>query len=128
MIDIHSAPCLVLAPSTIAGRGVFATKPFARGELIETCPVIVIPADQRPDLDKTVLYNHYYGWGDDAALAQGLGSFYNHSYHPNALYEKDIANGNVVIRAIHDIVPSDEITVNYNGDPASLEPLWFKAQ
>jgi SET domain-containing protein len=128
MTGIHSAPCLVLAPSTIAGRGVFATKPFAREELIEVCPVIVISADQRPDLDKTALYDHYYGWGDDAALAQGLGSFYNHSFRPNAVYDKDIANGNVVIRAIHDIFAGEEITVNYNGDPTSLEPLWFDAQ
>jgi SET domain-containing protein len=128
MTDTHSAPNIVLAPSAIAGRGVFATKPFARGELIETCPVIVVPASQRPDLDKTALYSYYYGWGDDAALAQGLGSFYNHSYHPNAVYEKDIANGNVVISAIRDIVAGEEITVNYNGDPDSLKPLWFDAQ
>ncbi len=106
----------------------FATKAFACGELIEVCPVIVIPADQRPDIDKTALYSYYYGWGDDAALAQGLGSFYNHSYMPNAVYDKDITNSNVVIRAIQDIAAGEEITVNYNGDPDALKPLWFDAQ
>ena len=128
MIGIHPAPNIVLAPSTIAGRGVFATKAFACGELIEVCPVIVIPADQRPDIDKTALYSYYYGWGDDAALAQGLGNFYNHSYMPNAVYDKDITNSNVVIRAIQDIAAGEEITVNYNGDPDALKPLWFDAQ
>ena len=128
MTETYLAPNVVLAPSTIAGRGVFATRAFDRGELIETCPVIIVPASQRHDLDKTALYSYYYGWGDDAALAQGLGSFYNHSFRPNALYEKDIANGNVVIRAINDIASGEEITVNYNGDPTSLKPLWFEVR
>ena len=27
--------------------------------------------------------------------------------------------------AIRDIQPGEEITINYNGDPESQDPLWF---
>jgi hypothetical protein len=52
------------------GPGVFAEEPFGEGDLIEACPAIVIPPEQRAALDGTVLYNYYFSWGaDDAAAA-----------------------------------------------------------
>jgi len=27
--------------------------------------------------------------------------------------------------AIRDIQPGEEVTINYNGDPANQDPLWF---
>ena len=30
--------------------------------------------------------------------------------------------------AIRDIEPDEEITINYNGDPAKQDPLWFTEQ
>ena len=127
MRSIHLAQGIILAPSKISGYGVFAVKPFLRGELIETCPVIVIPASERSDLDKTVLFNYYYEWGGAAALAQGFGSFYNHSYEPNAAYKKDISNGVIEVSALRDIEIGEEVTINYNGAPDSKKPVWFEA-
>jgi SET domain-containing protein len=111
------------------GRGVFATEEIRAGDLIESTEIIVVPSEQRNSLDTTVLYNYYFSWGTDgteAALALGLGSLYNHSYAPNAHYVKDLEGRKIDFIAIQNIAAGEEITVNYNGDPKSLKPLWFK--
>lgn len=67
------------------GRGVFAQRNFKKGEVIETCPVIVLPAKEIDSLELTQLYNYYFAWGPDSkdgAIALGYGSLYNHSYNP----------------------------------------------
>ena len=76
------------------GRGVFATTRFARGATIEFAPVILIPAEQWPHIEPTVLALYIYNFGptaeqEHAAIALGFGSLYNHSYRPNAQYIKD---------------------------------------
>lgn len=120
-----------LAVVTIAGkgRGVVARQAFAVGELIEVCPVIVV--DDGKALDHTVLASYVYDWKADAsavAVALGCGSIYNHSYRPNARYEKryDGVDANTICyRAHRAIAVGDEICVNYNGDPDDQSPLWF---
>src|SRR5205814_6466130 len=59
------AVTLALGTSAVHGRGVFAQRAFACGEVIERAPVIVIPASQLSDLDRTVLYDYYFGWGPE---------------------------------------------------------------
>jgi hypothetical protein len=61
------------------GRGVFARRPIRKGEVIETCPVLVLPASVVEDF--TVGVGPYvFEWGTDTvALALGFGSLYNHS-------------------------------------------------
>lgn len=67
------------------GRGVFAARNLKKGECIEICPVIVIPARQWPSLSKTNIANYVYAWNKRcAALALGTGSLYNHSVDPNS--------------------------------------------
>jgi len=109
------------------GRGVFAGRSFRKSELIETCPVIALSASETALIDGTRLYNYYFGWErDQAAIALGFGSLYNHSYFPNAAYVKDYASGVIRVYAIADIAPGDEIFIKYNnGKPGSTESLWF---
>lgn len=107
------------------GRGVFATRDYQPGELVEAAPVILFPAQQTPAVASTVIDDYVYLWGDDLALVLGYGSLYNHSFEPNARYERDFANKLMRYVAIAPIAPGTEITVNYNGDPACLDPLWF---
>src|SRR6266480_7580798 len=76
------------------GRGVFALAKFAKGEVIETAPVILIPAEQWHHIEPTVLALYIYNFGptaaqEHAAIALGYGSLYNHSFKPNAKYIKD---------------------------------------
>jgi uncharacterized protein len=110
------------------GRGVFSQQNFKRGEVIETCPVIVLPPEEIDSLELTQLYNYYFAWGPDskdAAIALGYGSLYNHSYSPNARYYKDFENSLLRYICIRDIQKDEEITINYNCDPEDKTPVWF---
>ncbi|MGI5992615.1 MAG: SET domain-containing protein [Methanosarcina sp.] len=110
------------------GRGVFAQRNFKKGEVIESCPVIVLPAKEIDTLELTQLYNYYFAWGPDskdAAIALGYGSLYNHSYMPNARYYKDFDNSLLKYVCIRDIQEDEEITINYNCNPEDKTPVWF---
>ncbi len=110
------------------GRGVFAQRNFKKGEVIESCPVIVLPAKELDTLELTQLYNYYFAWGPDskdAAIALGYGSLYNHSYMPNARYYKDFDNSLLKYVCIRDIQEDEEITINYNCNPEDKTPVWF---
>jgi SET domain-containing protein len=104
-----------LGASPIHGRGVFATGTIAAGEVIEVCPVLRLPANQRPLIDETLIYEYYFDWDGDAAIALGLGSLYNHSGTPNAEYLKDTTTDVVTIRALTAIKAGDEIVFSYSG-------------
>lgn len=109
-------------------RGAFAARSFAKGDFIEQAPVIVIPAEEWKQMESTVLYNYVYAWGDDgeeAALPLGYGSIYNHSYTPNARYERKEEQQSVFFYAIKDIAEGEEVTINYNGIPECKDPVWF---
>jgi SET domain-containing protein len=107
---------LHVAPSTISGRGVFAARRFAPGELIEQCEVLRVPATEVELVQRTVLRDYLFSCDDgsgDVAIALGLGSLYNHSDDANAEYAKDAANNLVTITARRDIAIGDEVTVPY---------------
>lgn len=110
------------------GRGVFACRAIDAGETFETCPVIVVPAAQWTVMEQSVLFDYTFGWGPDdkdAAIAGGYGAFYNHSYNPNATYEKRRDDLAIAFVAVRPIAPREEITVNYAGTPPAHGPLWF---
>jgi|SRR5579871_6644038 len=120
----------MIAVRTFAGkgRGVIALRSFAPGETIELAPVLVIPGEQAPRLARTVLAGHCFQWGPgagDVALVLGVCQLCNHSYTPNAEYRHDYARQTMRFEALREIRAGDEITVNYNGDPADPSPMWF---
>ncbi|MTI14796.1 SET domain-containing protein [Sansalvadorimonas verongulae] len=109
------------------GRGVLTSKKIERDTVIERCPIIILPPDDVANLRKTELNNYYFCWGskqESAAIALGMGSIYNHSYTPNALYRPCQDEQVLEIVAIKKILPNDEITINYNGSPNDQSPLW----
>ena len=109
------------------GRGVFTDRAIGRDELIERCPVLVLPAADRSALRETALYDYYFDWapdGSDLAIALGLGSLYNHSFSPNARYVKRYREELIELVALRAIAAGEEILINYNGDPADRTPLW----
>lgn len=108
------------------GRGVFATKKFIAGEIIEECPVIFINENEEKYIQKTILGKYIYAWHDDkndGAIILGYGSIYNHSYSPNAEYVRDYKNNLLIYKAIENISVGDEITVNYNGETGNTNPV-----
>ena len=126
---------IYLAPSTIseAGRGVFAIQDIKKDEVIEICPVIIVPQKDISNLRESILVNYYFYFGENdedktrLAITLGYGSLYNHSYEPNATYKKMTADNTINFVAIMDIKKDEEITVNYNyGNPDDKKKLWIQ--
>jgi hypothetical protein len=109
------------------GRGVFARRVIRAGEVIERVPVLVLPLGTVTESDGCEsLAGYCFMWGQGTvALALGYGSLYNHSFRPNAKYE-DIGQMTKVFTALREIAPGEEVTVNYNGDPADLGAVGFE--
>jgi SET domain-containing protein len=110
------------------GRGVYAKKRFRPGDLIERCPVILLRHQERERIEPTILSMYCFRWGADSeevAIVLGYGSLYNHSYQPNADFHRRADEGAMDFVALADILPGDEITINYNGCPDDQSPLWF---
>ena len=106
MNRIFSTKNLYISKSSIpkAGRGVFTNKAFRKGEVIERCPVYVLSKKDYPIIKKTSLRNYYLMWGKSTAgICLGYGSLYNHSYNPNATYNKNTSDKTIEFIAIKNI-------------------------
>jgi len=105
-------------------RCIRAERDIKAGELIESCPVILIPLDEYEALGKTVMSNYDFIWDDTyEALVLGYGSLYNHSYTPNAFYKRNFETRKMEYIALHNIEKDGEIFLNYNGVPDDSSPL-----
>lgn len=107
------------------GRGVFARVLIPEGTVFERVPLLVIPAAEVLEgEDNRVLQDYVFEYKKDVALALGYGSLYNHSYNPNARYD-DAGRQIKEFRALRDIHPGEEITINYNGAEDIMDPVEF---
>jgi SET domain-containing protein len=122
-------PILTIAPSPNRGRGVFATETILMNTTIEIAPVIVLTKEHRAIVEQTLLYDYIFEWGEDhksAAVALGYVSIYNHTVHPNCVYEMDYENETISIMTIKDINAGDELFINYNAEVDQESPVWFE--
>ncbi len=113
------------------GRGVFTTAAIEEGKIIEISPVIVMSAEDRKFLDKTLLHDYIFEWGankDQCCMALGYVPVYNHSYQSNCEYEMDYENQVMSIITVRDIKEGEELFINYNGDWNDSKPVWFEAK
>lgn len=109
---------------TLGIRGLLATRDIKVGEVIERCPLVLIPVAQEDALEATVLGNYYFLWDDDFyAMALGYGSFHNHSYHANVRFERDFVAQQIIFTAAKAVRCGEELTINYNGDPDDETPI-----
>lgn len=107
---------LYLVNSTRRGRGVCTSSRIRSGDVIERCPVIIIPAQELPALKSTVLYDYYFMWDrpeGSAAIVLGFGALYNHSSSPNADIILNYEELLVEFIATQDIARDCEITFDY---------------
>lgn len=96
------------------------------GEVFEVSPVMVFPYSKWRSLAALGLDSYVYDFGKNrVALAHGVGSFFNHSLAPNAVYEMDFRARERSYRALVTIGRGEEIFVNYNGDPSDTSPWRF---
>jgi hypothetical protein len=120
---------LVVQQSEGRGRGVFAAVAVAEGEVLEECPVIVVPAEQVPPLLGTVLRDYVFAWGgtdDEVAVALGLGSLYNHAREPNAMFVRKHEARTLVFYALRPIAAGEEVTISYHGGYGDRSDVWFE--
>ena len=113
------------------GRGVFTSAPITQGTLIELAPVIVMRAEDRVQLDKTLLHDYIFEWGeqqDQCAMALGLVSVYNHSYKANCQYGMYYKKQSISIIAVRDIKAGEELFINYNGTWNDDKKVWFETK
>jgi SET domain-containing protein len=103
------------------GRGVFAARPFRKGEVIEVCPVVPIPTEVTRGPRGREFDCYVYKWGkdgDELAIALGYGLLYNHSPRPNARFTRRRSRGEIVFRATRAIAAGEQILIDYQWDEA----------
>ena len=113
------------------GRGVFTCELLEKEALIEVSPVIVMSKEERLLLDKTLLHDYIFEWGEDktqCCMALGYIPLYNHSYTSNCEYEMDYEAAIMRIKTIRQIEPGEELFINYNGNWNDATPIWFDAE
>ncbi len=113
------------------GRGVFASASIEKDTLIETAPVIVMSGEDRAHIDRTLLHDYIFEWGDDGSqccMALGYIPLYNHSYESNCEYEMNFRKRTISVRTVRAIKRGEELFINYNGDWDNAKPVWFDAR
>jgi SET domain-containing protein len=116
---------------TVKGRGVFTKEKIDANMVIEKSPVIVMTAEDRVLLDKTLLHDYIFEWGinkDKCCMALGLVPMYNHSYESNCEYFMDFEEETIQIKTIRVISKGEELTINYNGNWNDNKKVWFEVQ
>lgn len=122
-------PYLFLKPTLNKGRGVFTKEKIAANTIIEESPVIVMSAEDRKLLDKTLLSDYIFEWGinkDKCCMALGYVPIYNHSYKSNCEYFMDFEEEIIQVKTIIEIKAGEELTINYNGDFNNVKKVWFE--
>jgi hypothetical protein len=111
------------------GNGVFTLDAIQADTVIEVSPVIIMSAEERILLDKTLLHDYIFEWKPDetnqCCMAQGYISVYNHSYTSNCEYFMNYEEKIIIIRTVRAIAAGEELTINYNGDWDNATPVWF---
>jgi len=106
------------------GRGVVATRPIAKGVMVEAGPVIKMTDDDA--LDRSTVLSHYpFQWDEPPytqAFPLGWAGLLNHSDKPNCKIESDIDGDVLCIETLRDIKAGEELVWNYGIDP------WFKVK
>ena len=111
------------------GRGVFTYSDIPADTVVELSPVIVMSAEERVFLDKTLLHDYIFKWGKEekeCCMALGFIAMYNHSYTSNCEYLMDFELQTILIKTIKPISAGEELTINYNGDWDDSSKIWFE--
>ncbi len=113
-------PALAIRRVRGMGRGVFAGRSFDTGELIEVCPVLVLPPEAATtSTDGLRAYVFLWGAaGDRLAIALGYGSLYNHSPNPNAEFCPHHGRGEIQFWCLRRIAAGEQILIDYQWNPA----------
>jgi SET domain-containing protein len=113
------------------GRGIVAIEDIEQGQLVERSPVLIIPSNQRPAVDKTIIFTYVFMWEHGtieqdlykhqgrSAIALGYTSLLSHSFEPNCNFVRHIDELFIDVFATRMIPAGQELTIDYQ------MTLWF---
>jgi uncharacterized protein len=99
------------------GLGLFATAPIKNGAFIIAYRGRLLTHAQAAKLEargNRYMYEINRRWTVDGSSRRNIARYANHSCRPNA--ESDVVKRNVILRAIRNIKPGDEITYDYGSE------------
>lgn len=124
-------PALYIDLTQKKGKAVFTNIDIDAGEVVELSPVIVMKKEDRVHLDKTLLHDYIFEWGenkDQCCMALGFIPIYNHSYTSNCEYFMDFEEEIIFVKTVRAIKKGEELTINYNGDWNDATKVWFEVE
>src|SRR5512142_2270953 len=112
------------------GLGLFATKPIKKGTKIIRYFGPLLDCKKKKDdaIENKYLFELNDRWTIDGSVRKNIARYINHSCKPNAESDVKPRKRKVVIRAIKNIEPGEEINYDYGTDyfKAYLKPIGCK--
>lgn len=112
------------------GLGLFATKPIKKGTKIIRYFGPLLDSKKKKDdaVDNKYLFEINNRWTIDGSVRKNIARYINHACRPNAESDVSSKKRKVVIRAIKNIEPGDEINYDYGTDyfKIFLKPIGCK--
>jgi hypothetical protein len=112
------------------GLGLFATKPIKKGAKIVRYFGPLLDSKKKKDdaIENKYLFELTNRWTIDGSVRANIARYINHACKPNAESDVKPRKRKVVIRAIKDIEPGEEINYDYGTDyfKAYLKPIGCK--
>src|SRR5277367_1593142 len=112
------------------GLGLFATKPIKKGAKIIRYFGPLLDSGKKKDdaIENKYLFELNNRWTIDGSVRKNIARYINHACKPNAESDVSARKRKVVIRAIKNIEPGDEINYDYGTDyfKAYLKPIGCK--
>jgi SET domain-containing protein len=116
----------------VRGRGIVALEDIEPGRLVERSLVLIIPSEERPSVDKTIIFTYVFMWEHHtveedlykhrgrSAIALGYTSLLSHSFEPNCIFVRHIDELLIDVFAKRPIRAGEELTIDYQ------MTLWFE--
>jgi hypothetical protein len=112
------------------GLGLFATKPIKKGSKIIRYFGPILDSKKKKDdaIENKYLFELNDRWTIDGSVRKNIARYINHACRPNAESDVKPRKRKVIIRAIKNIEPGDEINYDYGTDyfKAYLKPIGCK--
>jgi uncharacterized protein len=112
------------------GLGLFATRPIKKGAKIVRYfgPLLDSRNKKHEAIENKYLFELNGRWTIDGSVRRNVARYINHACRPNAESDVSARKRKVVIRAIRNIEPGEEINYDYGSDyfKAYLKPIGCK--
>jgi uncharacterized protein len=114
------------------GLGLFATKPIKKGSKIIRYfgPLLDSKKKEEDAIENKYLFELTNRWTIDGSVRKNIARYINHACKPNAESDVKPRKRKVIIRAIKNIEPGEEINYDYGTDyfKAYLKPIGCKCE